>query len=142
MPLQYFNGTSWVDYVPGSFVAIPGTGTTLRVRTAIVNDNPFENAETFTLTATNTGGGPATGIATILDNGTGGIYLPANTSGVPDAPGTPGSPRSLDDDMPLVVTVTQADCSSGPQVMVVDPFTGLPRLQFPVFEPTFRGGVR
>lgn len=142
VPLQYFNGTSWVDYVPGSFVAIPSTGATLRVRTAIVNDNPFENAETFTLTATNTGGGPATGIATILDNGTGGIYLPANTSGVPDAPGTPGSPRSLDDDMPLVVTVTQADCSSGPQVMVVDPFTGLPRLQFPVFEPTFRGGAR
>jgi hypothetical protein len=40
------------------------------------------------------------------------------------------------------VTVTQADCAPGPQVMIVDPFTGSVVTQFPVFEPTFRGGAR
>jgi hypothetical protein len=142
VPLQYFNGTAWTDYMPGSFVAIPSTGSTLLVRVKITNDNRFENAETFTLRATNIGGQSATGVGTIRDNGTGTIYLPTNTSGIPDAPGTPGYPSSLDDDMPLVVTATQADCAPGPQVMIVDPFTGSVRTQFDVFERRFRGGAR
>ena len=147
--LEYFNGTAWRSYTPGSFVAIPADGdatpeepATLRVRVAVVSDNPFEDSESFTLTATNTGGGPAAGIGTIRDNGMGDIFLPSNTSGVPDAPGTPGYPASLDDDMPLVVTATGADCGPGAQVFVMNPFTGAVRHQFPVFEPTFRGGAR
>jgi hypothetical protein len=147
--LEYFNGTAWVPYVPGSFVAIPsdGDGTpgetaTLRVRVAIVNDSPYEGAEEFILVVSNAGGFGPSGTGTILDDGTGVIYLGTNTSGTPDAPGTPGYPASLDGDIPLVVTVTQADCSPGPQVMVVDPFTGSIVTQFPVFERTFRGGAQ
>jgi hypothetical protein len=142
VPLQYFNGTVWTDYTPGSFVAIPSNRSSLLVRTRISNDNRFENAETFTLTARNIRGQAATGVATIRDNGTGMIYLPTNASGAPDAAGAPGYPRSLDDDMPLVVTGTEADCGPGAQIFVVDPFSGAVVRQFGVFEPRFRGGVR
>jgi hypothetical protein len=55
VPLQYYNGTAWVDYTPASTVTITG-GTTLLVRTAITNDSAYEGAETFTLTATPTSG--------------------------------------------------------------------------------------
>ncbi|NBW85575.1 MAG: VCBS repeat-containing protein, partial [Planctomycetia bacterium] len=147
--LEYFNGSTWVPYVPGSFVAIPsdGDGTpgetaTLRVRVAIVNDSPYENAEEFIIVVSNAGGFGPSGTGTILDNGTGSIFLPGNTSGIPDSPGTPGYPASLDGDMPLVVTATQADCAPGPIVTVVDPFTGVVVSQFPVFESRFRGGAR
>ncbi len=147
--LEYFDGTAWVPYTSESFVAIPadsdatpGEPATLRVRVAIFNDNPYEGAERFALVVLNAGGDGNTGTGTILDDGTGVIYLGTNTSGTPDAPGTPGYPASLDGDIPLVVTVTQADCSPGPQVMVVDPFTGSIVTQFPVFERTFRGGAQ
>jgi hypothetical protein len=39
--LEYYNGTSWVAYTANSFVQIPAGGTTLLVRTAIVNDHAF-----------------------------------------------------------------------------------------------------
>jgi hypothetical protein len=135
--------------VPGNFVAIPadGDGTpgetaTLRVRVAIVNDNPYEGAEEFILVVSNAGGFGPSGTGTILDDGTGSIFLPGNTSGTPDSPGTPGYPLSLDSDMPLIVTGTEADCGPGAQVTVIDPFTGAIRSQFGVFEPRFRGGAR
>jgi hypothetical protein len=147
--LEYFDGTAWVPYVPGNFVAIPADGdgnpgetATLRVRVAIINDNPYEGAEEFIVVVRNAGGFGPSATGTILDNGGGSIFLASNTSGIPDAPGTPGYPPSLDSDIPLVVTVTQADCAPGPQVMIVDPFTGSVVTQFPVFEPTFRGGAR
>ena len=147
--LEYFNGSAWVPYVPGSFVAIPsdGDGTpgetaTLRVRVAIVNDNPYEGAEEFILVVSNAGGFGPSGTGTIVDNGTGSIFVPGNTSGTPDSPATPGYPASLDGDMPLVVTATEADCGPGAQVTVIDPFTGAIRSQFGVFEPRFRGGAR
>ena len=94
--LQYFNGTNWVDYTPASLVAIPVGGTTLLVRTAITNDSAYEGAETFTLSATNTGGTAATGIATIKDDGTGDKY-PNNNTGATDNSGT------LDDDRTVTV---------------------------------------
>jgi hypothetical protein len=61
--LEYYNGTSWVPYTANSFVQIPAGGTTLLVRTTIVNDLPSDNGQTFTLTATNTGNTAATGTA-------------------------------------------------------------------------------
>jgi hypothetical protein len=72
--LEYFNGTSWVVYEPGSFVRIPSSGTTMLVRVGIINDDFADNAETFNLVASNTDGGAVTGIGTILDDGTGTIF--------------------------------------------------------------------
>jgi CshA-type fibril repeat protein len=92
--LEYFNGTDWVDYTPGSFVQIPsdGDGTpgeaaTLLVRVAIINDTVADNNETFTLTATNTGGvnnlnttiAPQ-GVVTIKDDDSGNIFSGVSAS--------------------------------------------------------------
>ena len=79
VPLQYYNGVSWVDYTSGSYVSIPLGSTSLLVRTAISNDNVYEGAETFTLKATNTGNTTVEGIATIRDDGTGSLYPDNNT---------------------------------------------------------------
>jgi len=154
--LQYFDGSIWVAYAPGSFVAIPPIAVSarsaapmvqsavsvLRVRVPIVQDSPFENSEQFTVQASTAGGQLVVASGFIVDNGTGDIFLPANTTGIPDAPGTPGVPATLDDDRPLLVTGTALDCHAPPFVTVIDPFTGLVRHQFPVFESKFRGGVR
>ncbi|QQE65799.1 hypothetical protein GFS31_24890 [Leptolyngbya sp. BL0902] len=96
--LEYWNGSAWVSYAPGSFVAIPAGGTTLLVRNPIINDATFEGPETFTLTATNTGGTGNTGTATIVDNGTGVKYPGTVTGGVPTTDTT-----NLDDDRELGV---------------------------------------
>jgi VCBS repeat-containing protein len=80
-PLQYFNGSAWTDYTPGSTVNL--INGQLLVRTAIVNDVPYEGAETFQLRAAPSSGIAAYGTATILDDGTGDIY-PDNTSGATD----------------------------------------------------------
>ena len=115
--LQFFNGTTWVDYLPGSFVQIPATSHgELLVRVAVVNDTPLETVggvgETFTLVATNTGGIDATGTGTIMDDGTGDLFGAANSTGYPDAVGSAADlPAVLDDDRPLTVdsvTVNEA----------------------------------
>jgi hypothetical protein len=98
LPWSTYNGTSWVPYTANSFVQIPAGGTTLLVRTAIINDIPSDNGQTFTLTATNTGTTAATGTATIKDDGTGDVY--SGTSGTPTA-NVPA--ESLNDDRPLAV---------------------------------------
>jgi len=98
VPLQYFNGTAWVDYTPASLIAIPASNTLL-VRTAITNDATYEGAETFTLSATNTGNIAFAGIATIHDDGSGTIYTGGVTGGVPDT-----SASGLDDDRPVLST--------------------------------------
>ena len=104
--LEYFNGTNWVAYTPGSFVTIPSDGdatpaefTTMLVRVVIYNDTPavYEGAENFTLIVTPDSGVGVTGICTILDDGTGSVY-PDNTTGSDD-------PAAIkDDDHPMVVS--------------------------------------
>jgi hypothetical protein len=78
VPLQYFDGSNWVDYTPGTPVLIPAAG--LMVRTAIVNDAGFEGPETFQLVVSPcsssgaVNGMAAYGTATILDDATGDIF--------------------------------------------------------------------
>jgi gliding motility-associated-like protein len=64
--LEYFNGTSWIPYTPGALVALDEEGK-LKLRTPVKQDEILEGKETFTLIATNTGGTPAAGTATIVD---------------------------------------------------------------------------
>ncbi len=76
--LEYFNGTTWVAYTPGTQIPLDSTGKLL-VRTPIKQDGVFEGSENFTLTATNTGGTAAVGTGTIKDDGTGTIFNPDGT---------------------------------------------------------------
>ncbi|MEY4006918.1 MAG: hypothetical protein RLZZ221_3014, partial [Verrucomicrobiota bacterium] len=88
------NGANWLNYsTTGAFV-LPSGGSAL-VRTPIVNDTITDNGETFTLTATNTGGTGATGTCTIKDDGTGDIYK---------GDGTKDTTAVKDDDRSLAVT--------------------------------------
>jgi hypothetical protein len=79
--MEYWNGAAWVPYAANSFVQIPVAETTLLVRIAITNDTSADNGETFTLTATNTGGinnvisTGKQGIVTIKDDGTGAVFV-------------------------------------------------------------------
>jgi hypothetical protein len=109
--LEYWNGTAWTSYTANAFIAIPGDGdgtsgeaAKLLVRTAVLPDALDEGDHTFTLTATNAGGTPATGTATIDDRG-GGVKYP---DAPPTAPGTTDpvpvtDTTNLDDDRPLLV---------------------------------------
>ncbi|MBU3600727.1 hypothetical protein ICN28_09370, partial [Polynucleobacter sp. 30F-ANTBAC] len=95
--LQYFDGSTWQNYTPGDFVQIPAGG--LLVRTAISNDTPADNNETFNLLATNTGGSTATGVGTIKDDGTGSVFSASNNTITPDTVNA----ATLNDDRPLTV---------------------------------------
>lgn len=84
--LEYYNGTAWVSAASG--VTIPAGSTSVLFRTTITDDDPYEGAETFTLTTGAVTGGVSnsngvTGTGTIRDDGTGAIY-PDNTTGNPD----------------------------------------------------------
>ncbi len=136
--LQYWNGTGWVDYVAGSYVAIPtlpgqvsSDPQTLLVRLAVVNDVPYERRESFTLTATNTGGSSDDGLGTIWDNGTGPIYatgVPGNPSGVTVQGNTytavqlPTAP--LNDDRTVAVNSVRVNEASPFAVFTVDAAAG------------------
>ena len=106
--LEYFNGTNWVAYTANSFVQIPAGGTTLLVRTSIVNDAVADNAQTFTLTATNTGTSSVVGTATIYDDGTGNIFSGSSATPTANVPAT-----SLNDDRPLTVTAVAPTVNEG-----------------------------
>jgi hypothetical protein len=99
--LQYWTGVAWVDYVPGTFVKIPGSdhtaGGQLRVRVAVYQDFIFEDRETLTLIATNTGGSGVSGEGAIRDDGKGLLFGPANTTATPDTLAALGL-QVLDDD--------------------------------------------
>jgi hypothetical protein len=71
--LQYSldGGTTWLDYSTTGAPTL--TGTSMLVRTPVVEDSLQDNGETFTLTATPTGGSAVVGTATINDQGGGTI---------------------------------------------------------------------
>jgi len=117
--LQYFDGTGWLDY--SGPVAMPGAE--MLVRVAITQDSMYEGRETFNLSAANTGGLGARGEAAIYDNGTGGIYLGGNTTGLPDTSGT-GFPDALDDDRVLSVQGVRVNEASDHAVFTVSGTAG------------------
>jgi hypothetical protein len=81
--LQFFDGSAWRDYTPGSLVQIPSSGNTLLVRVTVVNDARLEGPETFRLAASNSGGTTARGNLTIVDDGSSAnTFLADNRSGV------------------------------------------------------------
>ncbi len=80
-------GTTWQTY-SGSVTL---TGTTLLVRTPVIDDTTYEGAESFRLSVTPSGGSAVYGTATIMDDGTGSIF-PDNSTGNPDLD------AALDDD--------------------------------------------
>lgn len=108
VPLQYLNSSNqWVDYVPGTTVAL--SGATLLVRTAVVNDTLNEGTETLRLIARNdadgasatTGSNLTDGIARIRDDGQGDYFPAANTNTTSAA--LPAG-TFLNDDRPLTVS--------------------------------------
>lgn len=105
--LQYWNGQSWMDYTAGTFVKVPGASADasgqLLVRLAVTNDFLYEDRETLTLTATNTGGTPVAGVGAIRDDGQGLLFGPDNTTGTPDTLSALGL-NLLDDDRVAAAT--------------------------------------
>ncbi|MES2977700.1 MAG: putative Ig domain-containing protein [Pseudomonadota bacterium] len=114
--LQYFDGTAWQNYSADQLVAVPAGGALL-VRVSVINDGAYEGAETFTLIATNTGNTPATGTATLHDDGTGEVF-PDNTTGATDPDAL------LDDDRPLTVSSPSVSESSPYAVFTVTGASG------------------
>ena len=98
--LEYWNGSAWVSYTGGTKVALDGSGDLL-VRTTITNDTVSDDDETFTLSASNTGGTAASGTATIKDDGTGTLY-PDQAPVDSTTPATDTS-STKDDDRPVTV---------------------------------------
>lgn len=72
--LQYSldGGTTWLNYSTTGAPTL--TGTTMLVRTPIIEDTTRDDGETFTLTATPAGGVAVVGTATINDQGGGDIF--------------------------------------------------------------------
>ncbi|MFC5193173.1 Ig-like domain-containing protein, partial [Algoriphagus aquatilis] len=101
--LEYFNGSSWVVYAAGTLVPLDGSGK-LWVRTPIKQDEEFERAETFTLTASISEKLSAAGTATIKDDGTGAIFK---------EDGTEDNSAMKDDDRVLSVNDIMVSESSG-----------------------------
>ncbi|MCZ8292037.1 MAG: DUF4347 domain-containing protein [Hylemonella sp.] len=117
--LQYFNGSTWLNYNPATPVPVPTGSTLLLVRTAVVNNDVYEGPEVFTLTATQVNGAAplsASGQATIRDDGTGVIF---NASGAED----PYAGR--DDDRALQVNSLEVNEGSPYAVFTV---TGTPNV--------------
>ncbi|HEY9763093.1 MAG TPA: VCBS domain-containing protein, partial [Trichocoleus sp.] len=106
--LEYWNGNAWTAYM-GTPVTIPSTipgggdnSTTapvLYVRTQILNDQVYENSETFQLTVKNSAGTSFIGTATVKDDSTGTTF---NNNGVSD--GTANGSFTKDDDRLITVS--------------------------------------
>ncbi|MGB4356491.1 MAG: Ig-like domain-containing protein, partial [Limnohabitans sp.] len=115
--IEYYNGSAWVTYSANSFVQIPASGTTLLVRTLIVNDTPADNGQTFTVTATNTGGSSATGTGTIKDDGTGQKWSFASVNDTGSV--TSGPSANFNDDRPVTVNTISVNEGSPYAVFTV-----------------------
>ena len=72
--LEVFNGVTWEPYT-GQLLRLDAEGRLL-VRTPLVNDGVFEGAEAFSLVATKVDGQSASGVTTIIDDGTGNVFTP------------------------------------------------------------------
>ncbi len=105
VPLQtYVSGTGWTDYTPASQITVDSSGL-LYVRTAIVDDAPYEGPHVFTLTATPLTGTAATGQGTIYDDGS-----ERPTFGETD---TSSASTLVNDDRPITVNdVSVSEASS------------------------------
>ena len=100
--------TGWRSYTPGQGIVLDGSGKLL-VRSTITDDQPFDNNETFHLTAKNIGGGTATGTATILVDGSGLFFSKANITGTPNTLGAFSDlPAVPDDDRPIPAPISLA----------------------------------
>ncbi|WP_415884957.1 tandem-95 repeat protein [Neptuniibacter sp. QD37_6] len=113
VPLQYFDGSNWVDYTPGSNVTL--SGSTLLVRTAVTQDTLYEGLETFTLKATDDAGATYSGQGGIIDDGTGAVFSASNTSFVADSV----SSSTLDDDREISVNSIEVNEGSPYAVFTV-----------------------
>jgi hypothetical protein len=115
--LQYSTngGSTWSTYTSGFVVPGAGTGsTTVLVRTAIINDNNYEKAQDFTLTASYASGASrnALGTATIQDDGTGQWFDGTSGTGSNTAP----AGKQMDDDQPkpIILPTPPAPPAAGP----------------------------
>jgi hypothetical protein len=97
--IQTYDGKVWVDYVPDSLVSVPDGGSVLLVRVPILNDDVYEDAHAFTLTATLPGQVPVTAKGIIGDFGTGAIF---NDSGAENRTAPKDDDRGIKIDSPIV----------------------------------------
>ncbi|WP_084593295.1 Calx-beta domain-containing protein [Halarcobacter anaerophilus] len=51
-PLEYFNGSSWVEVPTSNEITLPADGSTVQVRVAVIDDAITEDDETVVLSAT------------------------------------------------------------------------------------------
>lgn len=91
--LEYFDGSAWQSFTSATPV-IPAAGK-LYVRTSVVQDTSFEGAHKFTITATPQTGSSASGIGTIVDDGSQALVFAGNS--------TIATNGLADDDRPLSV---------------------------------------
>ncbi len=124
------NGSSWTAYTSGDVTVTSGT---LLVRTKVANDDNYEVSENFNLTVTvKSDGKTATGVATILDDGTGDIF---NSNGTKDTTAT------KDDDRPVSVNSPTVNEGSGYIVFEVGGIAGTPIDRLVLADGTAKGGT-
>ena len=118
-PLEILTPTGWVPYVPGSTVSIPPGGELLaRVAIGAEVEPGQDGPESLELVVTPQSGSPVSGVATIQDDGTGGIYPANSTSPTPIDPYSPtySGPLPKNDRPPTTQTPVQIlDVTEGPQ---------------------------
>jgi hypothetical protein len=112
--LQYLVGSTWTNYTANENVSLGASGK-LFVRTLIINDTTPDSNETFRLTATNTGSVLVSGLATIMDDGTGDVFRNDGTV----------NPNAIkDDERSISVNDITVNEGSGHAVFEVSGFAG------------------